>query len=171
MDTVRATLTAAIASGDAVEFQYNGGSTPGKQRRVIPLTIKDDLLSAKDIETGKRKSYKLSLIAFAVAPHGSEPVLRVYGTLHDLLLLEQSLILRTNLFVLADRFHIKLYTQSNPVSTTNPLFYIQYDRYLIDPVGTKVESTKPWKCNGTSYSTLQPAAEAFVRALWVYAAR
>lgn len=171
-------LKTAIDSRTEIDIVYQGGSHPGAVRTVMPLGIKDGLLKARDIASGQCKSYKMELIALPEKTGAAREDIpfRSYHTLYDLLLLEQKLILDTDLFVVADRFHIRLFkTQADSISSA-PLFSIGYEKVPEDSLKevpgdhqkNNDKNRKPWICNGLPYSELQEAAEAFITGLLRY---
>lgn len=181
MDPLKNTLEAAISSGKSLDIIYQGGSHPGTLRRIYPLFIKEGILKARDPKTGEHKSFKLELIVLPSLPDtpNPEPPFRTYHTLHDLLLLEQELILKTGLFVVADRFHLRLFTNEKDSIAAAPLFYVTYRKFLKNAQGSDVpgvpaapvENPRPWVFNGITYNGLQPCGEAFVKALRIYCAK
>lgn len=171
MNSLKTILQAAIASGTEIDIIYQGGSHPGAVRTVLPLRITDGLLKARDSATGQSKSYKLELITLPEKGAAADIDLpfRSYHSLQDLLFFEQKLILQSELFVLADRFHIRLFKTEKDSVSAAPIFFIAFQKYLWDSQQHKTENPQPWICNGVSYAELQQAAEAFVTALRLYA--
>lgn len=58
-------LHQAIINGDIVSIIYNGGSHPGKSRKLIPLSVTDEDLKAMDPSARIPKTFKLNKIASA----------------------------------------------------------------------------------------------------------
>lgn len=170
MKSLNAIFEAAISAGAEIDIIYQGGSHPGAVRTVLPLRITDGLLRARDSATGQSKSFKLELITLPEKEASDDLDLsfRNYHSIQDILFLEQKLILRSDLIVLADRFHIRLFKTEKDSISDAPLFSIGYQKYRQDSGLHKTENLRPWICNGSSYDTLQQAAEAFVLALRFY---
>lgn len=161
MKTLVHSIEAAISDSQTIDIVYMGGSKPGTVRRIMPLSIKESLLKARALDSGAIKSFKLDLIT-AVSAIPDEQPFRNYTSLHDLLLLEGSLILRSNLYLEADPFHISLYkTVAGEMPTHPPLVSISRNKF---------ESRKvyPWICKGRTYQSFQKAAEEFVRTIRAY---
>ncbi len=170
MKPLNGILEAAISAGTEIDIIYQGGSHPGAVRTVLPLRITDGLLRARDSATGQSKSFKLELISLPEkeVPDELNLSFRNYHSIQDILFLEQKLILRSDLIVLADRFHIRLFKTEKASNSDAPLFSIGYQKFRKDSQLHKLENLRPWICNGAFYDTLQQAAEAFVMALRFY---
>jgi len=175
MNNIVSILEAAIKSKAQIAIIYQGGSHPGTLRTIFPISLKEGLLKARDAASGQNKSYKLELITLSEADTTDEddPGFRNYHSLYDLLLLEQALILRSGLFVRADRFHIQLYNNEEESAFGAPVLSIVYQKTSEKTSGkasensenSKVGRSGPWICNGNSYRELQQAAQAFVSIL------
>jgi hypothetical protein len=50
-------LNSAAKSKESITIIYNGGSQPGRKRRIIPALVTSRVLHAKDISTGEMKTY------------------------------------------------------------------------------------------------------------------
>lgn len=168
MDNLIRILKAAIQTKAEIDIVYQGGSHPGAVRTVLPLSLKEGLLKARDSGSGLSKSYKLELISLPEEKGTAEELLsfRSYHSLYDLLLLEQSLILRSELFVLADRQHMRLFRSEADSASAPPLFYISRGKQ--GGASQDTDHGQSWMCNGVPYGELQQAAEAFVVALRQY---
>lgn len=161
MNPLMATLEAAITDHHELGIIYSGGSKPGTLRRILPVSIRDNILKAKEAGSGSMKSFKLDLITLAeTVPE--EPPFRNYTSLHDLLLLEGALILKSDLYLEADPFHIALFKADGVNGPQSPP--------LIALSRNKTESRKvyPWVCKGRTYMSFQKAAEEFVRTVRAY---
>lgn len=155
------TLEAAIKNRHELSIIYSGGSKPGTPRRILPVSIRDNILKAKEAGSGSMKSFKLNLITLVEAAPEEAPF-RNYTSLHDLLLLEGPLIMKSNLYLEADLFHIALFTTDGDNGPLHPP--------LISLSRNKTESRKvyPWVCKDRTYMSFQKAAEEFVRTVRAY---
>ena len=63
MSSVSALLQKAINDGASVSVVYNGGSRPGQSRTLIPLSISDNALVARELSSRRTKTFKLQKIA------------------------------------------------------------------------------------------------------------
>jgi len=63
MQEIIAAIQQAIDAGSTVEFIYNGGSSPGKMRLAIPISVTSGTLSARDPTTRVAKTFKLAKVA------------------------------------------------------------------------------------------------------------
>lgn len=161
MKTLIRSIETAISAHQTIDIVYMGGSKPGAVRRIMPLSVKENILKAKAVESGAMKSFKLDLIT-QVSDVPEDQPFRNYTSLHDLLLLESSLILLSDLYLEADPFHIALYkTDADKAHSLPPLVSISRNKF---------ESRKmyPWVCKGRPYQSFQKAAEEFVRTVRAY---
>lgn len=137
-------LQAAIILGIEIDVVYAGGSQPGKARRLLPQSIRNDVLKART--GGATKSFKIALIT--VVHNAVDVRLRNYTGIQDILLREQKLILNSGLLLVADRFHLSL-------SDDNRLILNLH------------RNQGRWLVNSLPFSDFQAAAEAFVTALYI----
>lgn len=70
MHSFEAVIRSAIEGGRPLSIVYNGGSTPGRRRAVMPLEIQGDSLVARDTESNTRKTFKLNLVASVTESEG-----------------------------------------------------------------------------------------------------
>ena len=63
MSEVRQHLDQFIRAGSVVVIRYNGGSRPGEERAVIPLSLSEEELVAREVGQRQSKQFKLSKIA------------------------------------------------------------------------------------------------------------
>jgi len=56
------TLSMLVRPGEEIEFAYEGGSTPGRKRRVKVISVINDEIKALDLETNQEKTYRISRI-------------------------------------------------------------------------------------------------------------
>ncbi len=161
MTPLMTTLKSAIADHQEIDIVYAGGSKPGSVRRILPVSIRDSILKAKEANSGILKSFKLDLITLVYSIPEEQPF-RHYTSLHDLLLLEGSLILKSELYLEADPFHIALYkTDPHKGPVAAPWISIQRNK-------TESRKVYPWICKGRTYKSFQKVAEEFVRTVRAY---
>ena len=65
-------LTRAAAAREEVTIIYHGGSQPGRKRRVAPLAVTADELSAHDLTTGETKTFLLHRLEIVPGDHPAE---------------------------------------------------------------------------------------------------
>lgn len=59
-------LKEAIKTGEILKIRYFGGSTPGSERAISPVSIIDDKVRARCIETGAVKTFSISKMELAI---------------------------------------------------------------------------------------------------------
>ena len=72
MSTVLEILKRAITDSTMVSIVYNGGSRPGQSRQLIPLSISNDELVAREPTTRIAKTFKLQKVAAVTFITGEE---------------------------------------------------------------------------------------------------
>jgi hypothetical protein len=68
MVTILEVITQAIKANQEISIVYNGGSRPGQERHVTPLSLNGDNLIVFEFGSYVRKTYKLQKIASIAAP-------------------------------------------------------------------------------------------------------
>lgn len=69
-------LTAASRNGEVVRIVYRGGSQPGTLREIVPISVTNTDVVARDVATGITKTFKLAKIeseAGAIGPQIYDP--------------------------------------------------------------------------------------------------
>jgi hypothetical protein len=56
------TLSMLVRPGEEIEFAYEGGSTPGRKRRVKVISVIKDEIKALDLKENQEKTYRISKI-------------------------------------------------------------------------------------------------------------
>lgn len=73
MSDLRRELEEVIGQGGTIIIRYNGGSRPGEERAVIPLSLSNEELVAREVGQRQGKQFKLAKIA-SFRPLGGEAV-------------------------------------------------------------------------------------------------
>lgn len=61
-NALRERLTEAIRTGEVLRIAYHGGSQPGAAREITPLAVTEDVVTAEDLATRQRRTFKLERI-------------------------------------------------------------------------------------------------------------
>jgi hypothetical protein len=71
-DDVRRILLAAANAGEIIRVVYHRGSQPGTIREIAPIAVTDDEVTARDLDAGIDKTFKIAYLAVA-DPSMTEP--------------------------------------------------------------------------------------------------
>jgi hypothetical protein len=72
MSNISDIIQSAIITGSTISIVYNGGSRPGQSRELIPLSLTDENLVARDPSSRRGKTFKIHKIASASLGSGEE---------------------------------------------------------------------------------------------------
>lgn len=74
MSNVTEIIQVAISTGSVVSIIYNGGSHPGQSREIIPLSLTDGNLVAREPTSRRTKTFKIQKIASVSLGSGEEAI-------------------------------------------------------------------------------------------------
>jgi hypothetical protein len=181
---VREEINTVIEKRSTMTIIYDGGSVPGAARAIAPISIHDDILVARCIETNTRKTFKLSKTRLA-GPDPIEPypqrvaesnVLqsRTFSEWVSIVLTDISFELSSGKWHIDqgdDHFSIHDFTRYGKprkaaiVSISfHPIWNVtEYDMDIDRTVTITKPSLRPWAVSGVSYNKLGNAFIAFIK--------
>lgn len=173
-------LNAAAKSGEVLDIVYHGGSQPGSQRRVAPISISGNKLWARCFPQNVVKSFSVSKISFpgqnvVVPTHDPNLVPTVlYQTLDDFLAANLLKLEAVDWHVTvehkpdSDDVRVGAYAKLKNGSTRkHPAWALSYETHRLDDAGM-VERQRKWLVaernrSVKSFYTLDKAAAFFMQ--------